>query len=233
MLTGQPEPPKYFATMKKMNKEGPRAIGPSGHHGRPTLDEVLAQGGLVVDTRTAEEFADSHRHGVINIPLNGSFVTWAGWLIPYDRDFSVITDRIDDVRRALSLIGLDRIAADYPTFAGRGGASVSQLSAAELAPRLPSVTVVDVRGAAEWATGHLPGATHIPLGYLAERAADIPAGRPIVVQCQSGGRSAIAASLLGRLGVANVVNLTGGITAWAAAGLPIESGAHETQAARA
>jgi hydroxyacylglutathione hydrolase len=93
------------------------------------------------------------------------------------------------------------------------------------------VAVIDVRAASEWETGHLPGAIHIPLGQLADRAAELPPGVPIVVQCQSGSRSSIAASVLERLGFSNVSNLSGGITAWAAASLPIE-GTYEAQAPR-
>ena len=95
------------------------------------------------------------------------------------------------------------------------------MTAGDLRSREREITVIDVRNATEWAAGHIPGAMHIPLGYLDDRTAEIPAGKPLVVQCQSGGRSAIAASILERAGFANVANLTGGITAWAAAGLPV------------
>ena len=84
--------------------------------------------------------------------------------------------------------------------------------------RLKDVTVVDVRSDNEWASGHIRGAVHMPLGYLADRAAELPRERPIVVQCQSGARSSIAASVLERLGVTNVMNLSGGMSAWVAAG---------------
>ena len=213
VLTGQPDPPPYFAEMKYLNK-GARPLVSAQPAGRPTLDEVLAQGHLVIDTRPADAFAAAHRPGTLNLPLNGSFLTWAGWLIPYDRDFYVITDRIDDVKGALRLIGLDRIAGHFAEFAGEGGQTIGQISAKELGSRLDGVTVVDVRSAAEWATGHIPGAMHIPLGHLARRAKEIPAGRPVVVQCQAGGRSAIAASVLERLGFTGVLNLSGGINAW-------------------
>jgi hydroxyacylglutathione hydrolase len=222
VLSGQPDPPPYFAVMKRVNKEGhqgDQAIGPSGHQAiRPTLEEVLAANHLVVDTRPAADFAESHRHGVLNIPLNGSFVTWAGWLIPYDRDFYVITDRTDEVRRALALIGLDRIAGDFPAFAGRGGERVPQMSADELATQVPAngVTLIDVRHDGEWNDGHIPGATHIPLGHLAERIAEVPTDQRIVVQCQAGGRSSIAASLLQKMGRKNVANLAGGYQGWIA-----------------
>jgi hydroxyacylglutathione hydrolase len=234
VLAGQPEPPKYFATMKRLNRDvgGPEP-GADVPSYRPTPEEVLATDAPVIDTRPAHEFAESHRHGAINIPLNGSFLTWAGWLIPYDKDFFLFTDREPEVRRLLSLIGLQRVAGVMPAFAARGGGEIRQASALDVASKLASLTVVDVRSANEWDSGHIPGAIHIPLGYLADRAKELPVDRPIVVQCQSGGRSSIAASVLERLGVANVTNLAGGITAWAAEGLPIEGGVHETQASRA
>jgi hydroxyacylglutathione hydrolase len=141
----------------------------------------------------------------------------------------VMTDRPDEVRRALALIGLDRIAG-YMTPAA-GPETVAQIAAPDLAARLSGVTVVDVRGANEWAGGHLPGAVHIPLGYLSDRAGEIPSDRPVVVQCQAGGRSAIAASLLKRAGFTDVTNLSGGIIAWSVAGLPLEGERHATQAA--
>jgi hydroxyacylglutathione hydrolase len=236
VLAGQPEPPKYFATMKRLNRDigGPEPGGSvHGASYRPTPEEVLATDSPVIDTRPAHEFADSHRHGAINIPLNGSFLTWAGWLIPYDKDFYLFTDREAEVRRLLSLIGLQRVAGVMPTGAARGGGEIRQASAQDVASKLDSLTVVDVRSANEWGSGHIPGAVHIPLGYLADRTRELPTDRPIVVQCQSGGRSSIAASVLARMGFANVTNLSGGITAWAAAGLPIEGGVHETQTPRA
>ena len=236
VLAGQPEPPKYFATMKRLNRDlgGPEP-GPEGAIAfgyRPTPEEVMATNSLVIDTRPSHEFAASHRHGAINIPLNGSFLTWAGWLIPYDRDFYLFTDREDEVRRQLSLIGLHRIGGVMPTGAARGGGEIPQITAKDAVARIQGATLVDVRSANEWATGHIPGAIHIPLGYLSERLSTIPADRPIVVQCQSGGRSAIAASLLARAGRRDVTNLSGGITAWAAAGLPIDTEAHAAEATR-
>ena len=213
VLSGQPDPPPYFAVMKKRNKEA--AIEHSELKVKGTLEEVLAQGQLVVDTRPAADFAASHRHGTLNIPLNGSFLTWAGWLIPYDRDFFVISDRIEDVKRALALIGIDRIAGDYSEFAGRGGESVPQMSVEDLANK-DGVVIVDVRNDNEWNEGHIPNARHIPLGQLAMRINELPAGGDIVVHCQGGGRSSIAASLLQKLGRKNVSNLTGGFKAWKA-----------------
>ena len=236
VLAGQPEPPKYFATMKTVNKEGPAILG--GFHvperlGAAALPGLLARQALVIDTRPAADYARGHLEGTINIPINSAFVTWAGWLVRSSEFYLIVDEaaapRLGELSRSLALIGIDRITGYFGPVAGQ--ATIAQITASELASRLGSVTIVDVRGANEWAGGHLPGAVHIPLGYLSDRAGEIPAGRPVVVQCQSGGRSSIAASILRRLGFDQVTNLSGGITAWAAAGLPVEGQRHATQAA--
>src|SRR5262249_57182623 len=82
--------------------------------------------------------------------------------------------------------------------------------------------VIDVRSTAEWQAGHIPGATHIPLGELPRKASVVPRERPVIVHCQGGARSAIAASLLQAERVAAVLNLAGGFNEWRAAGLPVK-----------
>jgi rhodanese-related sulfurtransferase len=90
---------------------------------------------------------------------------------------------------------------------------------------------VDVREPAEWEQGHVPGALHVPRGLL-EFAADpsVPThkpefhqGRPIVIYCASGGRSALAARTLKDMGFKDVVHMTGGFTAWKTSGAEVES----------
>ena len=220
VLTGQPDPPPYFALMKQLNKAGASIVHDLKSPmivNDDRLGEIARRGELIIDTRAAEDFAQGHVPGTLNIPLNGSFVTWAGWLIPYDRDFYLITDRIEEVRRALALIGLDRIAGYFASSAARGGEITAAISVDELAKRLPAngVTIIDVRNDNEWEEGHIPSAKHIPLGHLAARINEIPDDRPIVIHCQGGGRSAIGASLLQKMGRKNVANLIGGYRAYA------------------
>jgi hydroxyacylglutathione hydrolase len=239
VLAGQPEPPRYFAQMKRVNREGPRILG---SRRRPAqlpperLHQLLQEGAQVIDTRSAETFAAGHVPGTINIPLDRSFSTWAGWLASYDRDLYLIIEdevRLDEAVADLAMIGLDRIAGyfgsqvlnDWST--ERVLATTPQISVEQLATDLRSgaVNVVDVRGATEWESGHLPAVPNIPLGSLQERLAEIPAGLPLVVHCQTGARSAIASSVLQAHGFRDVLNLTGGYEAWVRAGRPTESGA--------
>lgn len=239
VLAGQPDPPTYFAVMKRVNRDGPRLLGgfrvPAV---RPDeeLADLVRDDALVVDTRSPEAFARGHVPGTVNIPFDGSFLTWAGWLLPYGPPVHLIVDaeggdRLREAVRALALIGLDEIGRVFHTsavdrWAEEFGplATVRQMTPAEVAAaqRQGGAVVVDVRGAAEWLEGHLPDARHIPLGSLVDRIAEVPADGPIILQCRSGNRSMIAASLLRRHGVLDVANLAGGITAWASAGLPVE-----------
>ena len=85
VLSGQPDPPRYFGEMKRLNKLGPAILGGLRRPARlpeTRLRPLLRDGALVVDLRTAADFAGGHAPGSINIPLNRSFTGWAGWLLP-------------------------------------------------------------------------------------------------------------------------------------------------------
>ena len=233
VLAGQPEPPFYFAQMKRINKEGPRILGgfpQPAHAALGALVRALGDGTAVIDTRTSAAFAEGHVQGTLNIPLNKSLATWAGWLVAYDVDIHLVAEdqgAVHEAVRELAMIGLDRVTTWYAPSVfdewkgtGRDLGTIAKVDAHALAPRLArgEVTVIDVRNRSEFEAGHLPGALHIPVGYLPERLAEIPRDRPIVLQCQGGGRSAIAASLLQKLGVINTEDLLGGLGAWQLAG---------------
>ena len=80
--------------------------------------------------------------------------------------------------------------------------------------------LLDVREPNEWVAGHATAATHIPLGQVPGRLAEVPADATVVVICRVGGRSNQAATWLRANGV-DAVNLAGGMQAWAAAGLDV------------
>jgi hydroxyacylglutathione hydrolase len=233
VLSGQPEPPKYFATMKHVNRigpaEAPQAIPPTAD--ATTLESALRSNTVVVDVRPAQEFAKSHVKGTFNVPRNKSFLTWAGALIPYDREFYIIGDASDAGRKSiaadLSLIGLERIAGVYPMDA------IGELIARGLtAAPIPSVPVdnvsadgtpviLDVRKRSEYAEGHISEALNIPLAELPDRLDEIPEG-PVVVHCQGGSRSAVAASILQLRGRNHVSNMAGGFSEWVRKGKDVE-----------
>jgi hydroxyacylglutathione hydrolase len=236
VLAGQPEPPKYFAEMKRINKIGPAILNGfrrPPHLALGALTNALSSGSVIVDCRPAAKYAAGFIPGTINIPLNKSFNTWAGWLLAYGTDFYLIVEDDTSVAAAvrdLAMIGLDQVAGYLTTsvlaeFTASGGElrRIPQSAVSTVAADLSAgrVHVIDVRGATEYAAGHLPGVPNIPLGYLTEHLDELPTATPLVLHCQGGGRSAIAASLLSARGFTNVVNMTGGYAAWVAEGLPV------------
>jgi hydroxyacylglutathione hydrolase len=239
VLADQPEPPKYFAEMKRLNRDGPAILDGLRRPARldaSRLPELLAAGFMVIDARPSELYTARHVPGTIHIPLGRSFTTWAGWLLPYDRPFYLLisgesTAQLDEALRDLALIGLDGAAgwfgSDAMTTWGSAGCAFGNtelIDPVELARRQErgEVAVLDVRGQSEWKAGHLRGVDNIPLGYLLDELGRVPSGRPLVLHCQGGARSLIAASLLEARGITDVINLTGGFGAWERAGLPVE-----------
>jgi rhodanese-related sulfurtransferase len=99
------------------------------------------------------------------------------------------------------------------------GATVGTLQATRLIN--DGAVILDVREPAEYAAGHLANSRNIPTAEIDKRAAELPAGKAVVVVCASGSRSARAASALRKGGRADVFCLEGGLSGWQQAGLPV------------
>jgi hydroxyacylglutathione hydrolase len=228
VLAGQPTPPAYFARMKRLNAEGAPALDTPA---TPTPDacalrDAVRRGALLVDVRRAAEFAAGHVQHALNVPLGKSFLGWVASLLPPERELVLLAspeERADAMQatRDLRLVGLDRVL----------GVLLSPDVAAELSETLPivdgpaigarasdTVTVLDVRNDDEWRQGRVPGARHIPLGELSARVEELRDAGPLLVHCQGGTRSAIAASVLLAHGFDDVSNVAGGYAAWKGAG---------------
>ncbi len=106
----------------------------------------------------------------------------------------------------------------------RSYAGLPELAAAWVADHRDQLTLVDVRSQAEvlGPDGRISGSVAIPLPELEARAGEIPTGKPVVVLCHSGSRSALATQQLQKRGMARVANLRGGLRAWRTQGLPLE-----------
>ncbi len=104
--------------------------------------------------------------------------------------------------------------------------SASAVDVTEAQRRLASreAVLIDVREPDEWAAGHVAGATHIPLGDLAARLAEVPRDRPVLLFCRSGNRSGKTTAFLRQQGYGQATNVEGGIVAWQGAGLPVTRG---------
>lgn len=224
LLADQPEPPKYFKHMKRINKEGPTLLRelkvvPRLYASKDVVERWLGKGAQVVDIRPASRFETAHLAGTINIPLNNSFTNWSGWLVDYDHDLYLVADQqnIEEAITALHSIGIDRIAGYIDLgFVNQFKDSRLELDRYEsvepedVINHLTDYHVVDVRNLSEWKSGHIDGAQHIMLGYLSDRIHEIPQDKPLLVHCELGGRSAIAVSILKQHGFKHVFNLAGG-----------------------
>lgn len=229
VLEGQPSPPTYFAQMKRINRDGPPVLGarPSPRPLSPALMDAALEDGVVIDLRPFARFAERHLRGTLNLPLIRAFTTWAGWLLPYDRDLYLLADDAASAKAAqdaLASIGLDGV---------RGAFGLNLLDAPEFAERIQEIdresinqaealvaegyAVIDLREPNEWAAGHLPGARHHPLGTITKTLADLPRDTPVAVHCQGGTRSAIGAAVLERMGFQRIVDLSDGWDAFIAA----------------
>jgi len=233
VLDGQPEPPAYFAQMKRINREGPAVLGgmPRAEQRPPSaLADALAARATVIDTRPIDAFVAGHVPGTLNVPLNKSFTTWAGALAAYDRELLLLVESAsaaDEAVRDLVMIGLDGARAFVTVdaldvwSADQGPLAIGdRQDVAAVAPRIAAgtVTVLDVRNRSEWEAGHLAGALHVPLAELQARIDEVPRDRPLVVHCQGGSRSAIAASVLRGQGIVDVTDMAGGYGGWAKSG---------------
>jgi len=229
ILADQPEAPKYFAVMKRVNKEGPRVLGAGHHH--PMLDVAqlghAVDEGTVVDLTPSAEYAKGHVPGTINIPPD-MLAAWAGWLVDYDKPTYLICEpnRLEEAALVLHKIGVEEIVGGFDVGEVRSAGLASEVYASrtpgEVASSLQAgrSKLIDVRSQEEWSEGHIEQAEHRFLGRLPDRVEEISRDDEVVVHCRSGARSAIAASVLQASGVKNVINLTGGYLAWKSDGLP-------------
>jgi hydroxyacylglutathione hydrolase len=229
-----PETPIYYLHSRDTNKAGPRldAERPMPPTMAPRDAAARANGGaVIVDTRPAEQFGAAHATGSLNVPLDGQYASWVGTLLAPDQAILLIADRdrIEEAVMRLARVGYENVVGVVEggvegwRTAGLPVGSIALVPAASLAA--PGRRVLDVRRAREWEEGHVAGATHIPLAELPKRVGELDRAAEWTVMCASGYRSGIAASVLERAGLTQVANAVGGLAAYRAAGLPVESGA--------
>jgi rhodanese-related sulfurtransferase len=235
----QPDAPPYFtydailntrehATLNKNLKEVLHPV---------ELDEVIRlgdAGAQILDVRDAAEYAKGHLARSINIGLGGQYATWAGTVLDRATPIVIIAEPGRELEAALRLgrIGFDHVRgylrggmqalAERPDLLWPTERVSAQMAADELASAEPPL-VLDIRNSREWATKHIAGSWNIPLNHLQERIAEVPRDRRIAVHCAGGYRSSIAASILHRYGITNLIEMAGGLAAWDAAKLPVVS----------
>jgi hydroxyacylglutathione hydrolase len=235
VLRTAPPMPRYYSRMKRINAQGPAVLG-----GVPAVEWLdpaafrrrLEAGGVqLIDHRHMLAFGGGHIAGAWNLGSRADLSLWAGWMLDPEKPIALVLARDDDlaeVLRQFLRVGFSQFAGvlqgsmEAWTTAGLPVQTLAQLPVDELNQRLPprDFQLLDVRTPPEWVEGHLPGACYRFLADLLEKWQDLDRARPVIVYCASGYRSSLAASVLQARGFAQVHNVPGGYTAWAAAGFP-------------
>lgn len=235
LLGTVPPFPPYYLRMKQLNAEGAPAVAANGDAlAVGEFRALMDSGHVVVDLRDHLAWSGGHIPESLGLGAAKQLAMWAAWVVPYDRPVLLVAENVDQAGcavKALAQVGLDNVAG---SLAGGIGAWRAEglpmrqtivMSVGELHKRRASgeaLNVLDVRGAGEWCAGHIEASVNVHAGQLAQRLADVPSGdAPLAVTCAGGYRSTAAVSVLERAGYDNVINVTGGMDAWVAAGLPI------------
>ncbi len=237
VLSGQPEPPMYFARMKVLNRDGapvlnglphPRALSPRDL-------ETLPREMVVLDTRPWRVFREAHLPGSLFTPFDSSFPTIPGCYVQAEDRIILLIDEanLEEAVRLLIRIGLDRVEGfitpevfeEYRRAAGRVE-SIDEVSVNAVAERInrSEANVLDVRRLVEHEEGHIAGSANIAHTRLMARLKELEPGADLIVHCRSGVRSSYACAYLKRMGF-TATNLAGGFMAWERAGQPVESSA--------
>ncbi|MCB9914023.1 MAG: MBL fold metallo-hydrolase [Planctomycetes bacterium] len=233
--------PKYFPHSAELNKRERSVLDHTLRKALVPLDVATVvhhanAGAQVLDVRSGDAYAACHMAGSVFIGLRGKYAHWAGCLLDPHEAVVVIAEPGEEREAVVRLgrIGYDNVVGylDGGLDALRGHdellASTERVDVAGLRGEFAGEArplVIDVRQPAEYRAGHIGEAPNIPLTEFARRSHEVPTDQRVVLQCQSGYRSLIAASLLERAGWTELVDLRGGYVAWAGAGLPVTSGA--------
>lgn len=226
LLSNQPEPPRYFAMMKKLNKVERKLlteVPKIKNLNQPEYQETKKKNLKLIDTRPKEQFSKHFLKGAINIPNNNSFSTWMGWFLNYQEYFVLVAtpDEVEDLTRKLMRIGMDNIYGfitpeQLLAFEKGQLSSYNSIDKQAVKQKLKDteVQIIDIRGKSEYNEGHIDGAKNVFMGTMDENLNKIDNKKQVIIYCGSGNRSAIAYSLLTANGFNNILNYGGGWSDW-------------------
>jgi len=225
--------PDYFLRLREVNRRGPAVYGdrPPALRGLTSteLEATVRDGAELIDVRPIEAFAAGHVPGALSIALRESFSSWLGWLVAGERPLVFVLaeeqDREELVRQCLK-IGYESLAGELAGGMAAWRAAGHPEARTQLVrdPVAMRGRLLDVRQAAEFSTGHVPGATLLELGVVGQQARDL-SSEAATVMCGHGERAMTAASLLERAGGSPNV-FVGGSRRWSRVlGRPLSTGA--------
>ena len=224
ILSGQPEPPLYFARMKQLNKTGAPVLGQLPRPRQVSVEDFAKLAAepeaFVIDTRTDRDaFMSGHVARSLFAPLDRSFSAIVGSYLLPERPIHLIVapEGVDRAVRNLVRIGFDRIES---TLAPEEISALPNLRStpvddfAAVASAGSDACVLDVRRETEFAEGSVPGAINVAHTRLRARLDEVPRGKKVLVHCRSGARAAAASAFLEREGY-DVTLIAAPFTQWA------------------
>jgi hydroxyacylglutathione hydrolase len=202
-----------------------------------SVEVAIAEGAILADARTNEQFDEAHIPGAISASAyDTGFATKIARVVAPGTDVIVVAGSDGYELEAAELLA----SAGLPVLGFLEGGMTAWRSEERPVSRIEMIdpealselvadgegpAVLDVRDEDEFAEAHIPGSLHIPYGQLSERLAELPVDRPIAAICSGGKRSGLAASILQREGFDNVIHVArGGVGAWQRSGRPVEAG---------
>ena len=222
--------PTYYRDMSAINRGGAPLIGRTLPPLTPLEADEVAQmmdsGAAVIDIRTGRDYDAGHIPGSYQVGIDGPVSAWVGWLVARGRPLVLAGGTHEQqirAQRQLLRIGFDGIAGELDggmdawRSSGRELSTFETVDVEDMAQWVLSaepMTVVDARDEHEWVAGHVPGAVHIYVPDVPNRADEIPHDAPVAVHCASGYRAGIAASLLEQAGLKRIIHVNGEYSDW-------------------
>ncbi|MCL6260923.1 rhodanese-like domain-containing protein [Aquiflexum sp. TKW24L] len=234
-LTNQmPPAPDHFSRCNEINREGPVLVlelPPMTNLKAASFKEILDKGDIaIVDTRSYLAFGSQHIPGSWSLDINGNLPTFAGWVLPVDKDLLVIADSFKEAEKSnlwLRRVGQDRVVGyldgGMAAWVTKGYKTnhIKQISAEDLNDMVTGsdkFVLLDVRATNEYEDGHIEGAINIPVADLRERYTELNKKDKTILICSSGNRSSLGVSILSQHGFEKLTNVAGGMTGYSAAG---------------
>lgn len=227
VLTGLTAPPAYFPANVLMNIKGYESLDAVMKKAKTPLNPIEFEAAanetraLILDTRTAEEFAKGFIPNSINIGLDGNFAMWVGEMISDIKQEILLVTTLGSEEE--SMVRLSRIGYDHTIGYLDGGFAswmnkgfetdtIDRITAEELERNInfEETPIFDVRKKSEFLSEHLVGATNVPLNEINSHLAEFPKDKKFILHCAGGYRSMIAASILKQRGWDNFVDVIGG-----------------------
>lgn len=206
ILDGQPEPPKYFARMKAVNRDGINVLGSLPQPKKITASELDSyDSAIILDSRDKVEFMKAHKLGSYYVPFNKTYNTIAGSYVNADEEMLLVINETDveEAVKDLIRIGLDKIVAFITSdemekyLSLNNSTSIERITFAELDEWVDKgYDIVDVRKKTEYDEDHIEGAANIAHVRLANRIDELDKDKKWLVHCQAGARASAAVAYL-------------------------------------